>query len=144
MYNVIVITKKNFGLIHVYFLYTVFRVTYRTLISKGYMTTKLKIAVGEGWGILSVGRVQLEFNLGRAGGKKSPVFKKHLVPVAALGNNFIPFVKCGPGVGQGDVRLLHQTEVADPHPPAVRWRKAEDGPVLIVCGLLILQLPDVT
>ena len=73
-------------------------------------------------------------------GKKSPVFKKHLVLVAALGNNFISFVKCGPGVGQGDVRLLHQTEVADPHPPAVRWRKAEDGPVLIVCGLLILQL----
>ena len=46
-----------------------------------------------------------------AGGKKSPVFKKHLVPVAALGNNFIPFVQCGPGVYQGDVRLLgHQTE----------------------------------
>ena len=77
------------------------------------MTTKLKIAVGEGWGILSFGRVQLEFNLGRAGGKKSPVYKKHLVQVAALGNNFIPFVKCGP--------------------PAVRWHKAEDGPVLIVC-----------
>ena len=52
------------------------------------MTTKLKIAVGEGWGVLSVGRVQFEFNLGTAGGKKSPVFKKHLVPVAALGNNF--------------------------------------------------------
>ena len=33
IYN-IHITKKNFGLIHVYFLYTVFRVTYRTLISK--------------------------------------------------------------------------------------------------------------
>ena len=64
-----IITKKNFGLIHVYFLYTVFRVTYITLFSKGYMTTKLKIAVGEGWGILSVGRVQLEINLGRAGGK---------------------------------------------------------------------------
>ena len=44
------ITKKNFGLIHVYFLYTVFRVTYRTLISKGYMTTKLNIAVGEALG----------------------------------------------------------------------------------------------
>ena len=58
-----IIPKKNFGLNHVYFLYTVFRVTY--LISKGYMTTKLKIAVGEGWGILSVGR-----NLGRVGGKK--------------------------------------------------------------------------
>ena len=28
------ITKKNFGLIHVYFLYTVFRATYRALISK--------------------------------------------------------------------------------------------------------------
>ena len=56
----------------------------------------------------------MEFNLERARGKKSPVFKKHLVPVASLGNNFIPFVKCGPGVGQGDVRLLHQTEVADP------------------------------
>ena len=96
------------------------------------------------WGILSVGCVELEFNLERVGGKKSPVFKKPLVPVAALGNNFIPFVKCGPGVIQGDVRLLHQTEVADPHPPAVWWRKAEDGPVLIVCGLLILQLPDVT
>ena len=64
--------------------------------------------------------------------------------MAALGNNLISFVKCGPGVGQRDVRLLHQTEVADPHPPAVRWRKAEDGPVLIVCDLLILQLPDVT
>ena len=48
------------------------------------MTTKLKIVVGEGLGILSVGRVQLEFNLGTAGGKKSPVFKKHLVLVAAL------------------------------------------------------------
>ena len=29
------------------------------------------------------------------------------------------------------MRLLHQTKMAD-HPPAVRWRKAEDGPVLIV------------
>ena len=77
------------------------------------------------------------------GERKSPVFKKHLVPVAALGNNFIPFVKCGPGVSQGDVRLLHQTEEADPHPPVVRWRKAKDGPVLTVGGLLILQLPDV-
>ena len=108
------------------------------------MTSKLNFAVGEGWGILSVGRIQLAFDLETAGGKKSPVFKKHLVPVAALGNNFIPFVECGLGVGQGDVRLLHQKEVADPHPPAVRWRKAEDGPVLIVCGLLILQLPDMT
>ena len=72
------------------------------------------------------------------------MFKKHLVPVAAFGNNFIPLVTFGPGIGQGDVRLLHQTEVADPHPPAVRWRKAEDGSVLIVCGLLNLQLPDVT
>ena len=50
-----------------------FRVTYRTLVSKGYMTTKLKIAVREGWGILSVGCVQFEFNLGRVGGKKSPI-----------------------------------------------------------------------
>ena len=48
--------------------------------------------------------------------------------VAALGNNFIPFVKCGTGVGQGNVRPFHQTEVADPHPPAVQWCKAEDGP----------------
>ena len=36
----------------------------------------------------------------------------------------------------------HQTEVADPHPPAVWWRKAEDRPVLNVVGLLILQLPE--
>ena len=83
------------------------------------MTTKLKIAVGEGWVIHSVGRIQLVFDLETAGGKKSPMFKKHLVPVASLGNNFILFVKCGPGVGQGDVRLLYQSEVADPHPPAV-------------------------
>ena len=48
------------------------------------------------------------------------MFKKHLVPVAALVNNLISFVKCGPGVDQGDVCLLHQIEVADPHPPAVR------------------------
>ena len=34
---------------------------------------------------------QLAVDLEKAGGK-SPVFKKHLVPVAALGNNFIPFV----------------------------------------------------
>ena len=27
------------------------------------MTTKLKIAVGEGWGITSLGRVQLAFDL---------------------------------------------------------------------------------
>ena len=47
------------------------------------MTTKLKIAVEEGWGILSVGRIQLVFDLETAGEKKSPVFKKHLVPVAA-------------------------------------------------------------
>ena len=37
--NIKDITKKNFGLNHVYFFYTVFRVTYRTIISKGYMTT---------------------------------------------------------------------------------------------------------
>ena len=94
-----------------------------------YSTIWKKIALGEGFGILSVGRIQLAFYLEKAGGKKSPVFKKHLVPVE---------------VGQGDVRLLHQTEVEDLHPPAVRWCKAEDGPVLIVCGLFILQLPDVT
>ena len=28
------LTEKNFGLIHVYFLYTVFRATYSALISK--------------------------------------------------------------------------------------------------------------
>ena len=84
------LTEKNFGLIHVYFLYTVFRVTYRTLISKGYMTTKLKIAVGEGWGILSVGRVQLEFNLGRVGGKNHQCLRstlsrwRHLATISFL------------------------------------------------------------
>ena len=63
--------------------------------------------------------------------------------MATLENNFIPIVQCGLGVGQGDVRHLHQTEVADPHPPDVRWRKAEDRPVLVVVGLLIIQLPEV-
>ena len=48
--------------------------------------------MGEGRGILNGGRIQLAFDLEIAGGKKSPVFKKHLVPVAALGNNCIPFV----------------------------------------------------
>ena len=33
-YMYIYITNKNFGLIHVYFLYTVFRATYRVVISK--------------------------------------------------------------------------------------------------------------
>ena len=106
------------------------------------MTTKLKTRWGRGGGFLVLVVYSWNLILGQQGGKNH--LKKHLVPVAALGNNFIPFVKCGPGVGQGDVSLLHQTEVADPHPPAVRWCKAEDGPVLIVCGLLILQLPDVT
>ena len=55
------------------------------------MTTKLfeKIAVGEGWGILSGGGIQLVVDLVKARGKKAPVFKKHLVPVAALRNVFI-------------------------------------------------------
>ena len=57
--------------------------------------------------------------------------------MVALGNFFFPFVQCGPGVGQGDVLLLHQTEVADPHPPTVRWRKAEDGGV---CSSFISQM----
>ena len=69
------------------------------------------------------------------------MYKKHLIPVVALGNTFIPSVQCGPRVGQRDVSLLHQTEVADP--PPVRCHKAEDGPVLVVGGLLILQLPGV-
>ena len=34
MYIHICVTIKNFGLIHVYFLYTVFRATYSALISK--------------------------------------------------------------------------------------------------------------
>ena len=96
------------------------------------MTTKLlrqsdKSRWGRGGGFLVLVVYSWHLILRQQGGKKSPVFNKHLVPVAALGNNFIPFVECGPGVGQGDVRLLHQTDVADPHPPAVRWRKAEDG-----------------
>ena len=42
MYTYIHITKKNFGLIHVYFLYTVFRVTHVLCThQQGYMTTKL-------------------------------------------------------------------------------------------------------
>ena len=123
-----------------------FRATYRAVISK--VTCLLNyIEKKPGWG--QVGDSQCwSYTVGilsrDSRGKKSPMFKKHLVPVAALGNNFISFIKCGPGVSQGDVRLLHQTEVADPHPPTVRWRKAEDGPVLIVFGLLILQLRDVT
>ena len=67
------IPKKNFGLIHVYFLYTVFRATYSALIRK--VTCLLnylkKIAVGEGWGILSVGCIQSAFYLEIAGGKKN-------------------------------------------------------------------------
>ena len=47
-----------------------FRATYRALVSK--VTCLLnylkKIAVGEGWGILSVGRIQLAFYLEIAGG----------------------------------------------------------------------------
>ena len=34
------------------------------------MTTKLKLGVGEGWGILSVGRIQLAFDLEIAGVKE--------------------------------------------------------------------------
>ena len=34
MYIICFITKKNFRLIHVYFLYTVFRATYRAVLSK--------------------------------------------------------------------------------------------------------------
>ena len=88
------ITKKTFGLIHVYFLYTVFRATYCALISKvtWLLNCLWKIAVERGWRIQSCGRIQLVVDLEIARGKNSPVFKKHLVPVAALGNNFIPFV----------------------------------------------------
>ena len=55
------ITKKNFGLIHVYFLYTVFRDTYSALIRK--VTCLLNYLKKSRWGILSVGRIQLAFIL---------------------------------------------------------------------------------
>ena len=56
MYIYVYITKKNFGLIHVYFLYTVFRAAYRAVISK--VTCLLnyieKNRDGEGMGEISV------------------------------------------------------------------------------------------
>ena len=114
-----------------------FRVTYRTLI----MTTKLKIAVGEGWGFLSVGRVQLEFNLGRAGGKNHQCLRRNLSRWRHLAT--ISFLLLS--VVLGSAREMCVFSIRQ------RWQiltllqsEAEDGPVLIVCGLLILQLPDVT
>ena len=72
------ITKKNFGLIHVYFLYTVFRATYRAVISKVICLLNCieKNRGGGGVGELSVGRIQLAFNLEIAGGKKGYRYKK--------------------------------------------------------------------
>ena len=100
-----------------------------------------KTRCGRGGGFLVAEEyTQLAVDLEKAGGK-SPVFMKHLVQWQLLATiSFLPFSV----VGQGDVRLLHQTEVADPHPPTERLCKAEDGPVLILGGLLNLQLPDVT
>ena len=71
VWKIYIMTKNNFGLIHVYFLYTLFRATYRALINKVTWLQKKS-----GWGILSVGRIQLAFDLEIAGGKKSPVFKR--------------------------------------------------------------------
>ena len=43
------------------------------------MTNKLKIEVGEeGWGILSVGRIQLAFDLETAGGRKKNINKIYI------------------------------------------------------------------
>ena len=87
-----------------------------------------KITVGEGWGILSVGRIQLAFYLEIAGGKNHQCLRsilsrwRHLAAISFL------LLSVVLGSAREILRLLHHTEVADPHPPAVHWRKADHGP----------------
>ena len=46
-------------------------------------------------------------------GKKPPFIEKHLVPMSAFGHDLVPLVQFLHRVGEGDMELLHEAEVAD-------------------------------
>jgi len=70
--------------------------------------------------------------------KKSPFVKKQFVPMAAFGNDLVPLVKCCQGVGEGDLKLLHEAEVTGSHFPAVGWSLAVNRPALRKRYILVL------
>ena len=92
------------------------------------------MAVGEGWGILSGGRIQFavhhEIALCPSGGGTWQQF--HSISLVSSWGR--PGRFASSPSNRGDPLTSCCT---------MAWRKAVDGPVLIVCGLLILQLPDV-
>ena len=70
-------------------------------------------------------------HIGAGGLKKSPFVKKHLVLVSLFGHDLVPLVQCILRVGEGELELLHEAEVAGSHFPAVRWGLIDNGPALI-------------
>ena len=58
--------------------------------------------------------------------------------MAAFGNNLVPLVECCHGVGEGDLKLLHEAEVAGSHFPAVGWSLADNRPALRKRYILVL------
>ena len=77
-------------------------------------------------------------HLGKNCLKKSPFVKKQFVPMAAFGNDLVPLVECCHGVGEGDLKLLHEAEVTGSHFPAVGWSLADNRPALRKRYILVL------
>ena len=63
--------------------------------------------------------------------------------MATFGNDLVPLVECCHGVGQGDVKLLHEAEVTGSHLPAVGWSLADNRPAPRKRYILVLQLPEI-
>ena len=73
--------------------------------------------------------VTVKLGLGmRVGGdlKKSPIFEKQLISVAAFRYDFVSPVECFARVSQGDVGLFLQAELAVSHLSAVGGGHAEN------------------
>ena len=70
--------------------------------------------------------------------KRSPFVKKHLVPMSAFGHDLVSLVQCHHGVGEGDLELLHEAEVAGSHFAAVGQGLADNRPAPIEWYVLVL------
>ena len=77
-------------------------------------------------------------HLGKNCFKKSQFVKKQFVPMAAFGNDLVSLVECCHGVGEGDLKLLHEAEVTGSHFSAVGWSLADNRPALRKRYILVL------
>ena len=58
--------------------------------------------------------------------------------MSAFDHNLVPLVQCLHRVGEGDLELLHEAEVAGSHFPAIGLGLADNRPALIEWYVLVL------